>query len=115
MYFPYSIGSIALATAMAMSIAGAQAHDESKYPDWGGQWRRPAGISNLWDPSKPWGQEGAPLTPEYQAIYEASLKDQLEGGQGTDPTYTCIPDGMPRAMNVIFPMEIVILPNTTES
>jgi hypothetical protein len=32
---------------------------------------------------------------------------------GTDPTYTCIPDGMPRAMNVIFPMEIVIMPKTT--
>jgi hypothetical protein len=113
MYFPYSIGSIAGAAAMAMSLAGAQAHDESKYPDWNGQWRRPAGINNQWDPTKPWGKEGAPLTPEYQAIYEANLKDQLEGGQGTDPTYTCIPDGMPRAMNVIFPMEIIILPKTT--
>src|SRR5713101_2489507 len=113
MYFPYSIGSIAVAAAMAMSLAGAQAHDESKYPDWNGQWRRPAGINNQWDPTKPWGREGAPLTPEYQAIYEANLKDQLEGGQGTDPTYTCIPDGMPRAMNVIFPMEIIILPKTT--
>jgi len=54
-----------------------------------------------------------PLTPEYQAIYEANLKDQAEGGQGTDPTFICIPDGMPRAMNVIFPMEIVIQPKTT--
>jgi hypothetical protein len=25
----------------------------------------------------------------------------------------CIPDGMPRAMNVIFPMEMIVLPNTT--
>jgi len=53
MYFPYSIGSIAGAAAMAMSLAGAQAHDESKYPDWNGQWRRPAGINNQWDPTKP--------------------------------------------------------------
>src|SRR5260370_13266427 len=44
---------------------------------------------------------------------EANLKDQAAGGQGTDPTYTCIPDGMPRAMNVIFPMEIIIEPNIT--
>ena len=71
------------------------------------------GVGNQWDTSKPPRQGQAPLTPEYQAIYEANLKDQAAGGQGTDPTYTCIPDGMPRAMNVIFPMEIVIQPNIT--
>jgi hypothetical protein len=107
------IGSLVFAAAMALSVAGTQAHDESKYPDWNGQWRRPPGVNNQWDPTKPRGQEGAPLTPEFQAIFEANLKDQDEGGQGTDPTYTCIPDGMPRAMNVIFPMEMIILPNTT--
>jgi hypothetical protein len=113
MQFRYSVGSLALAAAMAMSLAGAQAHDESKYPDWNGQWRRPPGVNNQWEPTKPRGQEGAPLTPEYQAIFEANLKDQEAGGQGTDPTYMCIPDGMPRAMNVIFPMEIIILPKMT--
>ena len=106
-------GSLVLAAAMVMSLTGAQAHDESKYPDWAGQWRRPPGVNNQWDPTKPRGKEGAPLTPEFQAIFEANLKDQEEGGQGTDPTYMCIPDGMPRAMNVIFPMEIIITPNTT--
>jgi hypothetical protein len=110
----FSICSIALATSLLMIGARAQAFDESKYPDWSGQWRRPPGVDNRWDTTKP-AQRGqqAPLTPEYQAIYEANLKDQAEGGQGTDPTYTCIPDGMPRAMNVIFPMEIVIQPNVT--
>src|SRR5262249_17309730 len=107
-----SFGSL-LGAAMVFSLASAQAQDESKYPDWNGQWRRPPGVNNQWDPTKPRGQEGAPLTPEFQAIFEANLKDQEEGGQGTDPTYTCIPDGMPRAMNVIFPMEMIILPNTT--
>jgi hypothetical protein len=107
------IGSLVFAAAMALSLAGAQAHDESKYPDWNGQWRRPPGVNNQWDPTKPRGKEGAPLTAEFQAIFEANLKDQDEGGQGTDPTYTCIPDGMPRAMNVIFPMEMIILPSTT--
>ena len=106
-------GSLVLAAAMAMPLIGAQAHDESKYPDWAGQWRRPPGVNNQWDPTKPRGKEGAPLTPEFQAIFEANLKDQEEGGQGTDPTYMCIPDGMPRAMNVIFPMEIIIQPNIT--
>src|SRR5215470_4641543 len=107
------IGSLLFAAAMVLSFTGAQAHDESKYPDWNGQWRRPPGVNNQWEPTKPRGQEGAPLTPEFQAIFEANLKDQAEGGQGTDPTYICIPDGMPRAMNVIFPMEMIILPSTT--
>src|SRR6516225_1140152 len=99
---------------MIIAAAGAQAFDQSNYPDWSGQWKRPAGVGNQWDTSKPprRGQQ-PPLTPEYQAIYEANLKDQAAGGQGTDPTYTCIPDGMPRAMNVIFPMEIIIQPNIT--
>src|SRR5437899_1085485 len=113
MLHPGSIGSIALAAVLCIALAGARAHDETKYPDWSGQWRRPAGVGNQWDTSRPARQGQAPLTAEYQAIYEANLKDQAAGGQGTDPTYTCIPDGMPRAMNVIFPMEIIILPKTT--
>jgi hypothetical protein len=109
-----SIGSVALAAVAILAVSAAQAFDAYRYPDWSGQWRRPAGVGNQWDTSKPArrGQQ-APLTPEYQAIYEANLKDQAAGGQGTDPTYTCIPDGMPRAMNVIFPMEIVIQPHVT--
>ena len=52
----------------------------------------------------------APLTPEYQAIYEANLKDQEAGGHGDTPTVTCLPPGMPRQMNVYEPMQIVITP-----
>src|SRR5712671_2325856 len=103
-----------LAAVMITAAAGAQAFDQPNFPDWSGQWKRPAGVGNQWDTSKPprRGQH-APLTPEYQAVLEANLADQALGGQGSDPTYLCIPDGMPRAMNVIFPMEIVITPNTT--
>jgi hypothetical protein len=111
MICPRSTAAIALTVIFS---AAAWPHDETKYPDWSGQWRRPAGVGNQWDTSKPArrGQQ-PPLTAEYQAIYEANLKDQAAGGQGTDPTFTCIPDGMPRAMNVIFPMEIVIQPHVT--
>src|SRR5437870_7792972 len=106
--------SIVLAAALLIVANAASAHDESKYPDWTGQWRRPPGIGIQWDPSKPLGPtQQAPLTPEYQKIFEASLADQKAGGQGGDPTYTCIPPGMPRAMTVVFPMEIVILPPLT--
>ena len=103
---------VSVAAALCTVVASAQAFDESKYPDWTGQWK--LGPPTKWDPSKPPGRgQQAPLTAEYQAIFEDNLADQAAGGQGTDPTYICIPDGMPRAMNVVFPMEIVILPNTT--
>ena len=105
--------SFILAASLACwALAGAYAFDESRYPDWAGQWR--LGPPTKWDPTKPPGRgQEAPLTPEYQAIFEANLADQAAGGQGTDPTYICIPDGMPRAMNVVFPMEIVIMPKIT--
>jgi len=106
-----SVVAVALA-ALCAGVVSVQAFDESKYPDWSGEWR--LGPPAKWDPSKPpaRGQE-APLTPEYQAMFEANLADQAAGGQGLDPTYTCILDGMPRVMSVVFPMEIVITPKTT--
>jgi hypothetical protein len=112
MHHSGSIAPVALAAALILAIAAAQAHDESKYPDWRSQWIRVGGIQ--WDPSKPLGRaEQAPLTLEYQAIFESGLARQATGGQGNDPTYTCIPPGMPRAMTVVYPMEIVIMPETT--
>jgi hypothetical protein len=108
-----SIAAIALTAALALANTGARAFDESKYPNIVGQWKRPHGVSNQWDTTKPVTKQEAPLTAEYQAIFEANLADVAAGGMGTDPTYTCIPDGMPRAMNVIFPMEIIIQPKVT--
>ena len=106
------IGVIALVAGLNIAVTGAFAFDESKYPEWRGQWRRIGGIQ--WDPSKPIGRpEQPPLKPQYQAMFEASLADQAAGGQGNDPTFTCLPPGMPRAMTVVFPMEIIIMPDTT--
>jgi hypothetical protein len=108
MLYRILLGAIALA-AVACS---ARAQDLSKYPDWSGQWRSMSGIQ--WDPTKPLGPaQQPPLTPEYQARYEASLADQAAGGLGDDPTGRCIPHGMPRVMTVVYPMEVVILPRTT--
>ncbi len=107
------IGSIAVASVVCLAAsAGAQAPDLSKYPDWSGQWKRTSGIQ--WDPSKPLGPaQKPPLTPEYQAKYEANLADQALGGQGDDRTGQCIPHGMPRVMTVVYPMELIIMPKTT--
>jgi hypothetical protein len=107
------IVTIALVTALLGRSDDAQAFDEAKYPDWKGQWRRADAGPPRYDPSKPLREQQAPLTEEYRAIYAASIADQLAGGQGNDPTYTCLAPGMPRIMNVYDPLEIVITPETT--
>jgi hypothetical protein len=107
--------TVALTTAVLMTtVSPASAFDETKYPDLSGQWRKPPGIGNQWDQSKPLGRaQQPPLTPEYQAVFEASMADQSEGGQGNDPPSRCVPFGMPRIMTVVFSMEIVVKPQTT--
>jgi hypothetical protein len=94
-------------------MGAAQAFDESKYPDWKGQWRRADPGPARYDPSKPLNAQQAPLTDEHKAIHAASIADQKAGGQGNDPTYTCVPPGMPRIMSIYDPMEIIITPSTT--
>ncbi len=122
MRYRSSIGAVALAVSLGVTlgatVGGALAFDESKYPDWKGAWRRVAvpGVVGQpsYDPTKRGGRaQEAPLTPEYQAIFEANLKDQAAGGQGTDPTYTCLSPGMPRVMTTFAPFEIVVTPQMT--
>jgi hypothetical protein len=114
MFFHSVLGWFALAAAaMAGPAAAQQPFDESKYPPMAGQWLR-VGPLGVFDSTKPpaRGQE-PPLTPEYQARYDANLAEVAKGGSGDDPVHTCIPEGMPRAMNLVLPMEIAITRNTT--
>jgi hypothetical protein len=105
--------------ATLLTSAGALAFDEQKYPDLKGEWRRvavPPGpiLGVQFDPHKPAGLgQQAPLTPEYQVIFEANLAEQAQGGQAGDPTYRCLSPGMPRVMGPYGEMEIVVLPDTT--
>jgi hypothetical protein len=109
-----SIGTLALIGALAMTATSAAAFDETKYPDWGGQWLRPRGVGIQWDQGKrPGLPQQAPLKPEYQKVLEASMADQRNGGQGIDNRFTCMTNGMPRMMAVIGPIEFVILPAIT--
>jgi hypothetical protein len=100
---------------LCVAMGDAQATDEMKYPSLKGQWRRvEPGDPVRFDPSKPAGVgQQAPLTAEYQAVFEAGLADMAAGGAGLDRAYICIPPGMPRIMNVYTPMEIVVTPETT--
>jgi hypothetical protein len=108
------MGSMALAAAiLAMPVKAQQPFDEARYPPMAGQWQR-VGPLGVFDSTKPPGRgQQAPLTPEYQKIFEANLAEVAKGGFGEDPVYSCIPEGMPRAMNLVLPMEIVISRNTT--
>src|SRR5215831_11373262 len=109
-----AIAGLALLGALLTTMTAAQAFDETTYPDWSGQWRKPQGIGNQWDQTKPPGRaQQAPLTAEYQAIFEASLADQAAGGQGGDIRITCVSTGMPRMMTGVRPFEFVITPNVT--
>jgi hypothetical protein len=109
-----SIRAITFVAALTITLSGAAAFDEAKYPDFSGQWKRARGTVNSWDETKrPGLAQQAPLTPEYQAIFEASLADQAAGGQGLDTRVTCISNGMPRLMTILRQLEIFIRPEIT--
>jgi hypothetical protein len=114
MLYRSSIAAMVLAAVLGVTCADAQVVDGAKYPDLSGQWIRGYPGGARFDPAKPVGpRQEAPLTPEYQAIYQADLAEQAAGGQGIDPTYRCLSPGMPRIMHVYSPMEIVVTPKTT--
>ncbi len=108
---------MALAATLLVTAA-AQAFDDAQYPDLKGQWNRArmpgAGGQPSFDPTKASGRgQQAPLTPEYQAIFEANLVDQANGGYGLTRGWACRTSGLPIMMALFEPMEIVVLPETT--
>jgi hypothetical protein len=110
----------ALAAAMLVaSIDSAAAWDEAKYPDLQGHWARfvVRGLPGQpsFDQTKPWGAgQQAPLTPEYRAIFEASLADQARGGEGNYTGHArCLAAGMPHMMVAFRPLEFIITASTT--
>src|SRR3984893_10165474 len=118
MYHENTIAAVALAAALCIANVGAQAFEDATYPNLQGQWIRAVAPGTVdeprFDPSKPPGRgQQPPLTPEYQALFEANLKDQAAGGQGTTPTYACLSPGMPRVTNGYGEYEFVVTPDTT--
>lgn len=105
------IGAFVLAASVGLVSSGASAYDAAKFPDWSGKWFRTYGGNPRYDQTKPIRKQQAPLKPQFQALFEASIKDQDEGGHGLDPGYSCLPQGMPRMMSGVSPFEFVLLPN----
>jgi hypothetical protein len=131
MRFRSSTSAIAAAgIAMVMMTGAVQAAEAAKYPDWKGAWTRwfppgsvlepnggfTAGGQPSHDQTKPWGRgQEAPLTPEYQKVFEESLADQANGGQGNffDHAVRCMPGGMPLMTIAFGAMEYIVTPETT--
>ena len=107
------LGALALAASLGLLCAPAPACAQGKFPDWSGQWFRTYGGNPRYDQTKPIRKQEAPLKPEYQARFEASVHDQDLGGHGLDPGYSCLPQGMPRMMSGVSPFEFLFLPNIT--
>jgi hypothetical protein len=109
-----NVVALALTAALMLAADGARAFDESKYPDWSGQWSRvPDGGPPRYDTTKPLRKQEAPMKAEYEAMHQASMADQDAGGLGADTAYRCLPHGMPRQMAGVSPMELLISPGVT--
>jgi hypothetical protein len=118
MHHQSTIATIALAAALCAASVGARAFEDSKYPDLRGQWVRAVAPGTAdeprFDPSKPSGRgQQPPLTPEYQAIFEANLREREAGVPGTWPGPSCLPPGMPAQMTGYRPLEFIVLPDVT--
>ena len=131
MMFRSSTSAIAVAViATGVMVSAGQAANDTRYPDWKGAWTRwfppgatfepnggfTAGGQPSHDQTKPWGRgQEAPLTPEYQKIFEDSLADQANGGQGNffDHAVRCMPGGMPLMTIAFGAMEFIVTPETT--
>src|SRR5580704_17383683 len=100
--------SVIAVVALLCASTVTKAEEGSRYSAWEGFWGR-GSPPGSWDPTKPPGPgQQAPLTPEYQGVYEANLA-KAKAGVAFDPKYTCGPVGMPRVM-ALGTMEFIVKP-----
>jgi hypothetical protein len=126
-----SMSAITAAVAATVVVTSAvEAANDKTYPEWKGQWTRwfppnsvrepnggfTAGGQPSHDQTKPWGQgQEAPLNAEYQKVFEQSLEDQANGGEGNffDHSVRCMPGGMPLMTIAFGGIEYIVTPDTT--
>jgi hypothetical protein len=108
MLYRSSICAVALACALLATPSVAQVVDFGKYPDFKGQWVRVGNPNNWRLLAGP-----APLTPEYQKIFDDIQADLKAGGPGNWPSTFCVPAGMPAMMSIYDPMEMIVMPEIT--
>jgi hypothetical protein len=108
-----------LTAVVALTLAaGSGAAQDKQYPSWKGEWitviPRLPGQNLRFDPNKSFGPaQQAPLTEEYQKIYQANLAEIQTGSQGLFLDHaSCLPAGMPTMMSAGI-HEYIITPETT--
>ncbi|HTI67295.1 MAG TPA: hypothetical protein VL460_07075 [Caulobacteraceae bacterium] len=87
--------------AWATSAAAAPA-----VPDWTGIWTRVGSLN--FDPAIPGAQhDNPPYNPVYAARFAAILDSEAQGRPSNDKSAQCLPPGLVRMMNMVYPMEIL--------
>ena len=82
---------------------------QTALPNWNGVWERVGGIT--FDPTLPRGVvDSPPYNAEYAARYRAILEGERIGKPFSDPSAQCLPPGMPRVMNMVYPLEVIVAP-----
>ena len=106
------VAAMALLAVLSVPVARAQPVDRTRYPAFDGQWVRNIGAQ--WDPSKPRGlRQQAPLTAEYQSVFEDNWAQLSRGNEAYNPQIKCLPAGMPRMMVAYGPMQVILTADTT--
>lgn len=104
---------LAFAACGFAALAAAQAPRSEPPPkNWDGVWERVGGFS--FDPTLPAGVlDKPPYNAEYAAKWQAVLAAEKAGHPKGDPTADCLPPGMPRMMNMVYPMDLTVTPRVT--
>ena len=104
---------VALATLIASAVLAAPAPPKkpiAQSPNaqaFVGVWDRVGSIN--FDPTIPFDKpDQPPLTPKAAAQFQASLDSAAAGKPINDPHANCIPLGMPRMMNGVYLMEVLV-------
>ena len=92
------LGAAPSATAQ---VPGSKLKDGTLVPDISGIWERIEGIR-----FNPTGQL-PPFNAEFKQRYDLAMQARARGERVADPTYGCLPQGMPRFMVASYPLEIL--------
>jgi hypothetical protein len=94
--------------AMRAAAHGGTRMSWKELPDWTGLWEHQGGF--VFDPTQKAGELApAPLTPEYQTLYQEKLA-RVRAGLEWDPLSSCLPAGYPRWLLEPFLREYIVRP-----
>tara|TARA_R110002110_G_scaffold147129_2_gene337517 strand:+ start:221177 stop:222034 length:858 start_codon:yes stop_codon:yes gene_type:complete len=108
----FTLGACAPEQSPEMQTAEDSTEAQMQYPDWRGQWNQH--MQRLEWPTNGYEVDGPPpLNAEYMARWEETHARADAGIPPDEPTQRCLPQGMPRIMKAVYPMEFIITPETT--